>query len=70
MTPWHQLLLVWAFAVVLQGLAWARQQHTRNAGIVDVAWSFGVGAAAVLVAATGSGAPLPRLLCRQKPVHP
>ena len=62
MTPWHQLLLVWAFAVVLQGLAWARQQHTRNAGIVDVAWSFGVGAAAVLVAATGSGAPLPRLL--------
>ena len=48
MTPWHQLLLVWAFAVVLQGLAWARQQHTRNAGIVDVAWSFGVGAAATV----------------------
>ena len=62
MNPWHSLLLVWAFAVVLQGLAWARQQHTRNAGIVDVAWSFGVGGAAVLVAAIGSGALLPRVL--------
>ncbi|MGH8063579.1 MAG: DUF1295 domain-containing protein, partial [Pseudoxanthomonas sp.] len=62
MSPWQQLLLVWMFAVALQGLAWARQQCTRNAGIVDIAWSFGVGGAAVLVAATGSGATLPRVL--------
>ncbi|MGO4550734.1 DUF1295 domain-containing protein [Lysobacter sp. 2RAF19] len=43
-------------------MAWARQRRTRNAGIVDVVWSFGVGGAAVLVAATGDGAILPRVL--------
>ena len=62
MNAWQQVLLVYAFAVVLQGLAWACQQRTRNAGIVDVAWSFGVGASAVLVAVTGNGAWLPRVL--------
>ena len=62
MNAWQQLLLVWALAAVAQALAWARQQRTRNAGIVDVVWSFGVGGAALLVAATGSGALLPRLL--------
>ena len=60
MTPWQQFLLVWALAALVQGVAWARQQHTRNAGIVDVVWSFGLGGAAVLVAATGAGAALPR----------
>ena len=60
MTPWQQLALVWALAMVAQGAAWAWQQRTRNAGIVDVVWSFGLGAAAVLVAVTGSGAVLPR----------
>ena len=62
MTPWQQLLLVWAAAVVVQSIAWAWQLRTRNAGIVDVAWSFGVGGAAVVVAATGTGAALPRAL--------
>ena len=62
MTPWQQFLLVWALAAFVQGVAWARQQHTRNAGIVDVVWSFGLGGAAVLVAATGAGAALPRAL--------
>jgi steroid 5-alpha reductase family enzyme len=62
MTPWQQLLLVWALAALAQGIAWARQQRTRNAGIVDVVWSFGLGGAALLVAATGAGAPLPRAL--------
>ena len=62
MTPWQQFLLVWALAALVQGVAWARQQHTRNAGIVDVVWSFGLGGAAVLVAATGAGAALPRAL--------
>ena len=52
MNAWQQLLLVWALAAVAQALAWARQQRTRNAGIVDVVWSFGVGSAAVVVAAT------------------
>ena len=56
MNPWQQLLLVWSLAAVAQALAWRRQQRTRNAGIVDVVWSFGVGGAAVLTAATGQGA--------------
>lgn len=62
MSPGRQLLLVLALAAVAQGLAWARQQRTRNAGIVDVVWSFGLGAAAVLIAVTGDGAALPRAL--------
>jgi steroid 5-alpha reductase family enzyme len=62
MTPWQQLLLVWLVAVVAQSLGWLWQRKRSNAGIVDVVWSFGVGGAAVLVAATGSGALLPRVL--------
>ncbi|RZA17807.1 MAG: DUF1295 domain-containing protein, partial [Lysobacteraceae bacterium] len=60
MTPWQQVFLVWAFAALAQGIAWARQRRTGNAGIVDVVWSLCVGGAAVLVAATGTGADLPR----------
>ncbi|MBS0217076.1 MAG: DUF1295 domain-containing protein [Proteobacteria bacterium] len=62
MNPWSQWLIVWAFAALAQGLAWARQQRTANAGLVDVVWSFGVGCAAMFAAATGSGAGLPRQL--------
>lgn len=62
MSPWQQWALVWAVAAIMQGMAWARQQRTANAGIVDVVWSFGLGGAAVLVAATGGGAALPRIL--------
>jgi steroid 5-alpha reductase family enzyme len=62
MSPWQQLLLVWAVAVLAQTLGWRWQRTRANAGIVDVVWSFGVGGAAVLVAATGDGAVLPRLL--------
>ena len=45
MTPWQQLLLVWTLAALAQGIAWARQQRSCNAGSVDVVWSFGLGAA-------------------------
>ena len=62
MNPWQQLLLVWLVAVLAQSLGWLWQRKRTNAGIVDVVWSFGVGGAAVLVAATGSGALLPRVL--------
>ena len=62
MSPWQQWLLVWALAAVAQGIAWARQQRTRNAGIVDVVWSFGVGSAAVVIALTGQGAAVPRVV--------
>jgi steroid 5-alpha reductase family enzyme len=62
MNPWQQALLVWAIAALAQTAGWRWQRSRDNAGIVDVVWSFGVGGAAVLVAATGSGAPLPRML--------
>lgn len=62
MSLWQQVLLVWVAAAIAQGMAWAWQQRHANAGIVDVVWSFGVGGTAVLVALTGSGAMLPRLL--------
>lgn len=56
------LLLVWACAAVAQAGAFAWQRRRRNAGIVDVVWSLGVGGAALLLALVGSGAPLPRAL--------
>lgn len=58
----QQWLVVWALAAVAQLLGWAWQQRRANAGIVDVVWSCGVGAAALIAAITGTGAPLPRLL--------
>ena len=62
MSLWQQLLLVWAVAAIAQSLGWRWQRKHANAGIVDVVWAFGVGGAAVLAAATGTGAVLPRLL--------
>jgi len=62
MSAWQRLAMVWAIAAIAQGVAWARQQRTANAGMVDVVWSFGIAAAAVLIAATGVGATLPRTL--------
>ncbi|MBS0215116.1 MAG: DUF1295 domain-containing protein [Proteobacteria bacterium] len=62
MSPWSQWLIVWALAAIAQGLAWAHQQRTANATLVDVVWSFGVCCGALLIAATGSGAALPRQL--------
>lgn len=62
MTALQQFLMVWALAAFVQGIAWSRQQRTRNAGTVDVVWSLGLAGAAVLVAMTGTGAALPRTL--------
>jgi steroid 5-alpha reductase family enzyme len=62
MNPWHQALLIWGIAAVAQTLGWRWQRARSNAGIVDVVWSFAVGGAAVIAAATGDGALLPRVL--------
>lgn len=43
-----------ALALVM-GLAWSRQRRTRNAGIVDVLWSAGLGVLAVVYAALADG---------------
>ena len=47
---------VWLAAVVMMTLGWLWQQRTRNAGIVDVLWSLGVGGSAVAMALRGDGA--------------
>lgn len=49
-------LLMTALALMLACLfGWWRQTVTRNAGHVDVIWTFGVGASAVFYLAVGSG---------------
>jgi steroid 5-alpha reductase family enzyme len=62
MTWWMLILIAWAaMAVVMAGL-WAVQRATRNAGIVDIAWSFGTGLCAVWFAWGASGDPARRWL--------
>jgi steroid 5-alpha reductase family enzyme len=40
---------------VMQGGLWVYQQHTRNANVVDVGWTAGLGALSLLYAARGRG---------------
>ncbi|GAB6195107.1 DUF1295 domain-containing protein [Lysobacter xanthus] len=47
---------------VVMTLGWLWQWRTRNAGLVDVLWSLGVGGSAVALALVGDGAVLPRVL--------
>lgn len=56
------LLALWGMAVVAMLAGWQWQRRHRNAGVVDVLWSLGIGAGALLLAVLGSGAPAPRLL--------
>jgi steroid 5-alpha reductase family enzyme len=55
------LLLVWMLAAVAMSAGWLWQRQHHNAGIVDVLWASGLGAAAVLCALLGPGAAWPRL---------
>jgi steroid 5-alpha reductase family enzyme len=57
---WMLLLAIWLFAATMMTLGWWWQKRRNNAGIVDVLWAFGVGMSAVLLAALGDGAVLPR----------
>lgn len=56
------IFLVWACSSAAMLGGWLHQRRTRNAGIVDVIWSAGMAASALIYAATGSGAMLPRVL--------
>lgn len=60
MTPWQQWLTIAVGMIVAMALAWHWQRRHANAGIVDVVWSLGMGAAALLIAATGQGAGVAR----------
>lgn len=61
MTPGRQLAVLAVLMVLIMSGGWAWQRRHRNAGIVDVLWSLGLGLAALLMALTGSGAPLARI---------
>ena len=47
---WQAMLVAWAVAAVVMAGLWAFAMRRRNAGWVDVAWSFGTGAAGVFLA--------------------
>lgn len=62
MNPWLSLLLVWVLAAAMMTAGWRWQRRRDNAGIVDVLWSAGLGGAALLLATSGNGAIVPRVL--------
>ena len=61
MNVWQQLAILGAAMVALMSAGWEWQRRRRNAGIVDVIWSAGVGLGALWCAASGTGAPAPRV---------
>ncbi|MGH8210289.1 MAG: DUF1295 domain-containing protein [Steroidobacteraceae bacterium] len=62
MTPVLLLLTIWILAAGMMTLGWLWQRRRNNAGIVDVLWSKGVAASAILIALFGRGALWPRAL--------
>src|SRR6185312_12583583 len=49
MSPWY-IFYVWIAATIAMTIGWLVQLRTRNAGIVDAIWSFGMGASALYYA--------------------
>jgi steroid 5-alpha reductase family enzyme len=49
------IALGWAVIAVIMAILWMIQRAKHNAGIVDIAWSFGTGLLAVLFAAGADG---------------
>ncbi len=62
MSPLNAVLVAWLVMAFLMALLWLVQKRTHNAGIVDVAWSFGTSLCAVGFALTASGDPTRRAL--------
>lgn len=60
MSIWHTFLVIWLVAAWVMTAGWAWQWRKKNAGIVDVLWSVGVGGSAVWAGLAGAGAPLTR----------
>ncbi len=56
------LLWAWGGAAVLMVVLWGVQLRTRDAGIVDVGWAGGLGAAAIVHALLADGDPERRVL--------
>ena len=55
-------LIIWACAVLGMLLLWAWQIRSRDASLVDVAWAYGVGIAAVITLLLGDGDLLRRVI--------
>jgi steroid 5-alpha reductase family enzyme len=62
MMPWRLLLAIWLVCAAMMTLGWAWAQHRENAGIVDVLWSTGLAASAVVIGTLGAGAAVPRIM--------
>lgn len=58
---WMLLLWIGLGAALMMALLFLIQRRTGNAAIVDVGWSFGLGASAVVYAALAEGDPLRRV---------
>ena len=56
------LLLGWVLMVAMMAALWLVQRARRDAGVVDVGWTAGLGILAVLYAIAGVGDPLRRAL--------
>lgn len=55
MSLWIALLIGWGVLALLMSTLWVIQRRTHNAGIVDIAWSFGVGLMGVWLAFIAEG---------------
>ena len=62
MSTWVAVAILWASAALAMSLGWAWQRLHENAGIVDVIWTAGIGAAALWYAAVLDGGVMPRAL--------
>lgn len=62
LSVWEQLAIVGAASMAVMLALWFVQRRTGDAGIVDVGWSYGLGASALFCAATGEGAMVQRAL--------
>jgi steroid 5-alpha reductase family enzyme len=56
------VVILWVGAALAMSLGWAWQRRHENAGIVDVIWTAGIGAASLWYAAVLDGALVPRAL--------
>jgi steroid 5-alpha reductase family enzyme len=55
LSPWQQLAAIAPVASLLMLVLWVIQQRTRDAGLVDAGWAFGLGSAAMFAGISGSG---------------